>query len=97
MMTLDDAERLALQYEAKAAEFDEWADENDIEVMWFGDNSRGGQDAADAMNANSEQRVAVYRHAAAELRRGAADLRARAVADAAAMLSTPEPVFETLH
>lgn len=97
MMTMDEAERLALQYEAKAAEFDAWADESDVKVSWSGDNTRGGLDAVAAMNEDFERQVAVFRHAASDLRRGAADLRARALADAAAMLSTPDPVFETLH
>lgn len=99
MMTIDEAERLAAQYEAKAAEFDAWADESDIEVAWLGDDGVGGRDAADAMNADFEKQVAVYRHAAFRLRQGAADLRARALADASAMLaaSCPADVFETLH
>ena len=99
MMTMDEAETLARQYEAKAAEFDAWADESDIEVAWLGDDGVGGRDAADAMNADFERQVAVYRHFAHELREGAARLRAQALADAASMLSTPqsEMTFAALH
>lgn len=97
MMTMDEAERMAAQYEAKAAEFDAWADESDIEVSWAG--TPKGRAMVEAMNADFEKQVAVYRHAAVQLRQGAADLRAQALADASAMLSTTqsEITFAAVH